>query len=104
MPDVSAEAIQACLAQGMSQRAIAKQLNIPRTTLQRLIARQNGSPARPATEVRSGNPTVILAREVDPERGVPADMVFDLVELVEWWRQRKRIAKKSGEAIDSPLP
>jgi Homeodomain-like domain-containing protein len=94
MPDVTAEEIQAFLAQGLSQRAIAKQLHIPRTTLQRLIARQNGLPARPATEVRSGNPTVILPREVAPERGVPADMLFDVMELVEWWRQRKRIAKE----------
>ena len=86
--------VRTLLSQGESQRAIAKQLKIPRTSLQRIIARQKGVTARPAREVSRGNPTLIMPGEVAPPRGVPADMVFDIVEMVDWWRQRKRIARE----------
>lgn len=94
MPETNDEEIAALLDQGVSQRAIAKQLNIPRSTLQRMIARQEGVPARPTREVRKGNLTVINPDEVAPSRGLPADMVFDIMEIVGWWRQRKRIAQE----------
>ena len=83
MPDITPEDIDALVAQGMSQRAIAKHLHIPRTTLQRIIARQQGLPDRPAVEVHTGITHILPRDEVAPERGVPADMVFDLVEMVE---------------------
>jgi IS30 family transposase len=94
MPEITPEEIDALLAQGMSQRAIAKQLNIPRTTLQRLIARQNGLPTRPAREVHTGITSVVPVEEVAPTDGFTTDMRFDLIEMIEWWRQRKKIAQE----------
>jgi IS30 family transposase len=94
MPDTTEDDVPALLAQGMSQRAIAKQLKIPRTTIQRIIARQRGVPARPAPEVHAGIATIMPGEDMAPLERFTPDMRFDLVEIVEWWRQRKKIAQE----------
>ena len=58
-----------------------------------MLASQSGVPDRPAREVRTGTLTVMRPDELALSRGVPADVVFDIMEMVDWWRNRKRIAR-----------
>jgi hypothetical protein len=94
MPEVDPQVVQSLLAQGMSQRAIAKQLHIPRSSLQRIIARQHGLPDRPSREVNTGIAAIMPVDDMAPNDTFTPDMRFDLVEMVEWWRQRKKIARE----------
>ena len=76
--------------QGLSQRAIADQLKISRSTLRRHLAKQKGVP-----EVAHGTP--YWASESVPEvyQGFPSAADFaqsweELQEMLDWWRERKQ--------------
>jgi hypothetical protein len=88
-PVVDEKALRELLAEKLPQREIAKRLNVPRTTLQRMI---KGLGAALAAEVTTsappgGVPVVDMGKltleEVEAVRG-------DFWELIGWWRERKR--------------
>ena len=94
MTEATDEEILALLAQGVSQRTIAKRLHVGRGRINRLVARQQGLPDRHRPEVHRGITEILPCEQMAPTKGVPADMVFDIMEMVEWWRQRKKIAQE----------
>jgi hypothetical protein len=84
-----ADELRLLLAQGLSQREVARRLGIPRSTLQDYLKRQQVVP------VHRGTPTV-LPREgppqVDLSPQTPAELRAisqDLLEVAAWWRSRK---------------
>ena len=88
-PAVDGNTLKKLLAEKLPQREIAKRLNLPRTTLQRMIKALD---APPAAEVAvpapiDGVPVVDMGKltpeEVEAMRG-------DFWEVIAWWRERKR--------------
>jgi DNA invertase Pin-like site-specific DNA recombinase len=74
-------ALRRLLAEGLSQREIARRLGVPRTTLQDYLKRQQVVP------VHRGTPTLLTR---GPQ--TPADLraiTSDLLEVAAWWRARK---------------
>jgi hypothetical protein len=45
-------------------------------------------------EVHTGNLTVIPSDDMAPYGSLPDDLRFDLLEMVSWWRQRRKIAQE----------
>ncbi len=83
-----ADELRLLLAQGLSQREIARRLGIPRSTLQEYLKRQQVVP------VHRGTPTVLprVTPEVDLGPQTPAELraiTTDLLEVAAWWRARK---------------
>jgi transcriptional regulator with XRE-family HTH domain len=79
--DIDDAALQRLLAEGLSQREIARRLGVPRTTLQDHLKRQQVVP------VHRGTPTLLTR---GPQ--TPADLraiTSDLLEVAAWWRARK---------------
>ena len=75
METIDDSALTELIAQGLSQRAIADQLNISRSTLRRHLEKQKGVP------------------EVHLEVPFAADLMQswgELQEMLEWWRERKQ--------------
>jgi predicted DNA-binding protein (UPF0251 family) len=89
---IDPEAVQRLQAEGLSQRAIARRLGIPRSTLQDHLKRTQ------AVDLRCGGNTLILPQrgprppQVSPVPETPAALegvVADLLEVAQWWRTRK---------------
>jgi hypothetical protein len=88
-PEVDENKLRKLLAQKLPQREMAKRLNVPRTTLQRMMKALDAAPsskgAVPAPT--DGLPVVDMGKltpaEVEAVRG-------DFWELMAWWRERKR--------------
>ena len=77
--------LQELLEQGLSEREIARQTNIPRTTLQRRIAKLN------IQSTPIGTPQCVpIAAEL-------AASWDDLQEMIVWWRERKQLAQTSSD-------
>jgi transcriptional regulator with XRE-family HTH domain len=81
-------ALRRLLAEGLSQREIARRLGVPRTTLQDHLKRQQVVP------VHRGTPTLLTRGppEVDLSPQTPAELraiTSDLLEVAAWWRARK---------------
>ena len=81
--------VRQLLAQGLSQREISRRLDIPKSTLHDYLKHARVPevyPGPPKTPAPAGGP------QVSP--GVPSTeleaMKADLLEVVEWWRERKR--------------
>jgi hypothetical protein len=85
---VDEKQLRKLLAEGVSQREIARQLNIPRTSLRRVIKALPQTPPETAspTSIEGGLPLVdtnkLLPEEIEAVRG-------DFWELIEWWRERR---------------
>ena len=75
---IDAQQLQELLDQGLSERTIARELDVPRTTLKRHIDRLRGTP--------------IVHKGVQTPEALTA-VQEDLVELAAWWRERKRLAQ-----------
>lgn len=80
--------VRTLIANGISQREIAKRLNIPRTTLQKMIKALGQAPAAVGVTTRAtdGVPVVdtgtLTAEEIEVVRA-------EFWELIDWWRERK---------------
>lgn len=74
--------IQELLDQGVSERAIARQLNIPRSTLKGHIQKLKGTPEGVHNEVHT------------------AELPPDLEELLTWWRERKQLVQRTQAPAD----
>jgi DNA-binding Lrp family transcriptional regulator len=89
--DIDLKAIQRLQANGLSQRAVARQLGIPRSTLQDHLKRTQ------AVDIHRGKTLVLPQRrprlhEVYPLPETPAGLegvAADLLERAQWWRTRK---------------
>jgi hypothetical protein len=86
--DIDDVALRRLLAEGLSQREIARRLGVPRTTLQDYLKRQQVVP------VHRGTPTLLTRGppEVDLSPHTPAELreiTSDLLEVAAWWRARK---------------
>src|SRR5688500_11255824 len=76
------------LAEQLPQREIARRLNIPRSTLQRMIKGLDAPVSAQASASDSGNGLPV----VDTGKLTPAEAEVvraDFWELIEWWRERK---------------
>ena len=88
-PDVDTKELKKLLAEKLPQREIAQRLNVPRTTLQRMIKGFDAAPAAEDTipAPSDGVPVVDMGKltpeEVETVRG-------DFWEVIAWWRERKR--------------
>jgi hypothetical protein len=81
---VSRHDIEQLLAQGLSQREISRRTGTPRSTIQRLLK----APMVPEV-IPEGLPQVANSRPL-PQSLVDAGPV--LLEMAEWWVQRKAVA------------
>jgi transcriptional regulator with XRE-family HTH domain len=86
--EVDEQRLRRLLAQGKSQREIAQALNIPRTSLQRLIKTLNGSSSpQPLSPAPAISPPVVDTSTLSPAE---LDAVkADFWEMITWWRDRK---------------
>ena len=75
---IDEQRLQELLAQQLSHREIARQLNIPRTTLQRHLGKMS---------------TQHVYKSVPQETASSIDVQDDLTEIIAWWRERKRLAE-----------
>jgi len=87
MKPIDEAKVRDLIGQGWSQRKIAKELGIPRTTLQGFIRRQAGKPKR------KGTPKVHL--------GVPQEDLTTLGEVLAWWRERKALIAQAKEGRET---
>jgi Winged helix-turn-helix DNA-binding len=88
------EELQKLLAEGVSQREIAKRLGIPRSTLQTRIKRL--TERRPISEVTTDILTVMPRDKGGQNGGLPDEIMQakeDLWEVIPWWRQRKKLSQ-----------
>jgi transcriptional regulator with XRE-family HTH domain len=86
--EVDEKKLRKLLAEKLPQREIARRLNIPRSTLQRIIKGLDApaSPQRSASDSGNGVPMVDMGKLTPAE----AEAVHaDFWELIEWWRERK---------------
>jgi hypothetical protein len=86
--EIDEKKLRKFLAEKMPQREIARRLNVPRSSLQRII---KGLDAASASEVAAPNSTDGLP-VVDTGKLTPAeveDVRTNFWELIEWWRERK---------------
>jgi transcriptional regulator with XRE-family HTH domain len=103
-PDVDLDRVRHLQAQGLSQRKIADQLGIPRSTLQDLLKRALPAKAtdvdirgatdvhtRGATEVHSGGTTNV---HID----LPLADLADFHDMLAWWRRRKHLLTQANAA------
>lgn len=96
-PQFDEAKVRALHEQGHSQRAIAKMLGIPRTTLVTRMRAMGLSPdpQRPESipdayiEVKESTPYV--------HTSIPHGMLEDFEELVVWWRQRKALLHDTAD-------
>jgi hypothetical protein len=86
--EVDEQRLRRLLAQGKSQREIAQALNIPRTSLQRLIKTLDGSSSpQPLSPAPAISPPVVDTGTLSPAE---LDAVkADFWEMITWWRDRK---------------
>jgi transcriptional regulator with XRE-family HTH domain len=86
--------LEQMLAQGLSQREIAKRTGIPRTTLQRLLKALSIPEVLP-----EGRPEVSSGRPL-PQRLAEAEPV--LLEMAAWWVQRQAaVASAVGGRVET---
>jgi hypothetical protein len=86
--DITDEELRQLISEGVSQRKIARQTGIPRSTLQLRLKQLQ------VYEVHQGIPTIIPRHppEVDLSPQTPAELdaiKVDLLEVAAWWRARK---------------
>jgi DNA-binding transcriptional regulator LsrR (DeoR family) len=85
--------VQELLAQGRSERAIAKELQVPRSTLKRYLERlqgiQNVHLSIPPSE---RTPTVHTSTLYEPTPSPD-----ELADLLTWWRERKQLMQTSHD-------
>jgi DNA-binding transcriptional regulator LsrR (DeoR family) len=74
MESIDDAAITELMEQGLSQRAIAEQLKIPRSTLRRHLEKQKGTP--------QVHQECTFANELTQSWD-------DMQEMLDWWRERK---------------
>jgi DNA-binding Lrp family transcriptional regulator len=88
-PVVDVNTLKKLMAEKLPQREMAKRLNVPRTTLQRMIKGLNKAPAAegvgaaPSNGVPVVDMSTLTPAEVEAVRG-------DFWELIGWWRERKQ--------------
>ena len=81
-----------CHAQGFSRRTMARLLNLsPSTVAKRLKQLGLSAPADPL-------PRVSPQRRLHSHPEIPAPMLNDLRELVDWWRARREALQPSPDA------
>jgi len=86
--DVDKKQLRKLIAEKVPQREMARQLNISRSSLQRMIKALDAPPplTPSAADAENGLPVVdtraLTPEEVEAVRG-------DFWELIEWWRERK---------------
>jgi AcrR family transcriptional regulator len=89
--------LTALLNQGLSLRAIADRLNIPRTTLHRHLQKRKGTPEETRgvlTIEPQGTPEVHLRFPYAAELTASWE---ELQELISWWRERKHSLTRSPD-------
>jgi hypothetical protein len=87
-PDITDDELRQLISEGVSQRKIARQTGIPRSTLQLRLKQLQ------VYEVHRGTPTIIPrgTPKVDLNPQTPAELdaiKVDLLEVAAWWRARK---------------
>jgi helix-turn-helix, Psq domain len=83
------EALRRMVAEGVSQREMARRLSIPRSTLQDRLKRLQVHPVHRGTPTfvpRGGTPDVDLSPQTPAELRA---ITTDLLEVAAWWRARK---------------
>lgn len=81
--------IQELLAQGRSERAIAKELQVPRTTLKRYLERLQGiQNVHLSTPASARTPAVHTSTLSEPTPSPD-----ELADLLTWWRERKQLTQ-----------
>jgi biotin operon repressor len=85
---VDEKQLQKLLAEGVSQREIARRLNIPRASLQRHIKALGQAPAATVSIAsNAGGIPIVDADKLTPEE---IELVRgDFWELITWWRERR---------------
>jgi Homeodomain-like domain len=86
--DVDEKQLRKLLAEKLPQREIARRLNIPRSTLQRMIKGMDAPVSSQGSASDSGNGLPV----VDTGKLTPAEadaVRADFWELIEWWRERR---------------
>lgn len=85
--DIDDEALQRLVAEGVSQREIARQTGIPRATVQNRLKRLQVHPVHRGTPLvlPSGEPKVDLSPQMPAELDAIKN---DLLAIVDWWRAR----------------
>jgi transcriptional regulator with XRE-family HTH domain len=103
-PDVDPDRVRQLQAQGLSQRKIADQLGIPRSTLQDLLKR--ALPAKTTDVDIRGSTEVDISRATKVHPGgttkvhidLPLADLADFRELLAWWRRRKHLLTQANAA------
>jgi hypothetical protein len=108
MAEVEEKRLRRLLAQGKSQREIAQALNIPRSTLQRIIKQLDPPPAKVGTTVPAPQQpiigTVVGTPLVDISKLGPTELEavrVDFWEMIDWWRERKARIVNQGTPRDT---
>jgi hypothetical protein len=86
--EVDQKQLRKLLAEKLPQREIARRLNIPRSTLQRIIKEMDAPIVSQASAADFGNGLPV----VDTGKLTPAEadaVRADFWELIEWWRERR---------------
>jgi hypothetical protein len=89
--DIDETRLRTLLAAGKSQREIAGELGIPRTSLQKIIKHLDGSPTPKTPAVAPLVPAVSVPG-VDTGTLTPAELEAvrsDFWEMIGWWRDRR---------------
>src|SRR5882724_10451975 len=89
--DIDEKRLRKLLAAGKSQREIAGELGIPRTSLQKMIKQLDASPA-PKTPAAAPLVPAVSVPVVDTGTLSPAELEAvrsDFWEMIGWWRDRR---------------
>jgi hypothetical protein len=89
--DIDKKRLRKLLAAGKSQREIAGELGIPRTSLQKMIKQLDASPA-PKPPAAAPVVPVVTPLVVDTGTLSPAELEAvrsDFWEMIRWWRDRR---------------
>ena len=89
--NIDEKRLRKLLATGKSQREIAGELGIPRTSLQKIIKQLEGSPA-PKTPASAPSVPAVSPPVVDTGTLSPAELEAvrsDFWEMIGWWRDRR---------------
>jgi transcriptional regulator with XRE-family HTH domain len=103
-PNGDLDAVRQLQAQGLSQRKIANQLGIPRSTLQDLLKRASPAKAtdvdiRGSTDVhRSETTNVHPGGSTNVHIDLPLADLADFHEMLAWWRRRKHLLARANNA------
>jgi lambda repressor-like predicted transcriptional regulator len=104
-PKIDLETVHQLQAQGLSQREIARRLQLPRSTLQDILKRPlptKKADIHGATNVHISSPTEVPPQEATKVHiDLPLADLTDFHELLAWWRRRKHLL---AQANNAPAP